>query len=62
MSPSHPIDAMKIAILVDDLFEQAELAEPRAALAAAGSAVEVVSPRGPEVTGMWHDQKVPVAD
>ncbi len=48
---------MKIAILVDDLFEQAELAEPRKALAAAGATVHIVSPKGPKVTGMKHHDK-----
>jgi len=45
---------MKIAILVDDRFEQAELAEPRQALLAAGATVHIVSPKGPQVTGMKH--------
>jgi protease I len=60
---------MKIAILVDDLFEQAELAEPRRALKAAGATVHIVSPEGPQVTGMKHHDKgdsfdvdVPLAD
>jgi len=60
---------MKIAILVDDLFEQAELAEPRQALKAAGATVHIVSPKGPKVTGMKHHDKgdsfdvdVPLAD
>ena len=44
----------KIAILVDDLFEQAELAEPKKALEAAGATVHIVSPKGPKVTGMKH--------
>jgi protease I len=48
---------MKIAVLVDDLFEQAELAEPKKALEAAGATVHIVSPRGPSVTGMNHNDK-----
>ncbi len=48
---------MKIAILVDDLFEQAELAEPKKALEAAGATVHIVSPKGPTVTGMKHHDK-----
>jgi protease I len=51
------LDHMKIAILVDDLFEQAELAEPKEALEAAGATVHIVSPRGPAVTGMNHNDK-----
>jgi protease I len=60
---------MKIAILVDDLFEQAELAEPRQALKTAGATVHIVSPKAPKVTGMKHHDKgdsfdvdVPLAD
>jgi len=45
---------MKIAILVDDLFEQAELEEPRKALQAAGATVHIVAPKGPAVSGMKH--------
>ena len=47
----------KIAILVDDLFEQPELAEPKKALEAAGATVHIVSPKGPKVTGMKHHDK-----
>ena len=66
---TQPMKDMKIAILVDDLFEQAELAEPRQALKAAGATVHIVSPKGPKVTGMKHHDKgdsfdvdVPLAD
>jgi len=66
---TQQIKDMKIAILVDDLFEQAELAEPRQALKAAGATVHIVSPKGPQVTGMKHHDKgdsfdvdVPLAD
>ena len=48
---------MKVAILVDDLFEQAELAEPKKALEQAGATVHIVSPKGPQVTGMKHHDK-----
>ena len=48
---------MKVAIVVDDLFEQAELAEPKKALEAAGVTVHVVAPKGPAVTGMKHHDK-----
>ena len=51
------LNAMKIAILVDDLFEQPELEEPLKALKAAGATVHVVSPKGPTVTGMKHHDK-----
>ncbi len=54
--PQQLIDK-KIAILVDDLFEQPELAEPKKALEAAGATVHIVSPKGPKVTGMKHHDK-----
>ena len=47
----------RVAVLVDDLFEQAELEEPLNALRAAGAVAHVVSPKGPQVTGMHHDRK-----
>jgi len=54
---TRQLNDMKIAILVDDLFEQAELAEPKKALEAAGATVDIVSPKGPTVTGMKHNDK-----
>ena len=54
---TQPLKDKKIAILVDDLFEQAELAEPKKALQAAGATVHIVSPKGPQVTGMKHHDK-----
>jgi protease I len=57
----HPmtrqLNDMKIAILVDDLFEQAELAEPKKALEATGATVHIVSTKGPKVSGMKHHDK-----
>jgi protease I len=47
---------LKVAILVDDLFEQAELAEPKKALEAAGARTEIVSRHGPTVRGMQHEK------
>ncbi|MGX0526473.1 putative intracellular protease/amidase [Ralstonia pickettii] len=38
---------LRIAILVDDLFEQAELASPRQALEGAGATVSIIAPKGP---------------
>ena len=57
MPTPEQLDGVKIAILVDDLFEQAELAEPKKALEAAGATVHIVSPKGPKVTGMKHHDK-----
>jgi len=57
MTQAASLAGRKIAILVDDLFEQAELAEPRKALQAVGATVHIVSPKGPAVTGMKHLDK-----
>ncbi len=54
---TRQLNDMKIAILVDDLFEQAELAEPKKALEAAGATVHIVSSKGPKVTGMKHRER-----
>lgn len=53
---TQQLNKMKIAILVDDLFEQAELAEPKQALEAVGVTVHIVSPKGPKITGMKHHE------
>ena len=57
MSQDKQLAGLKVAILVDDLFEQAELAEPRRALQEGGATVHIVSRKGPVVTGMQHDRK-----
>ncbi len=57
MTQAAELDGRRIAILVDDLFEQAELAEPKKALEAAGATVHIVSSKGPKVTGMKHHDK-----
>src|ERR1700723_2139527 len=50
----------KIAILVDDGFEQVELLKPREALDHAGAVTQVVSPAGKKVKGWdmkeWGDE------
>ncbi len=56
MTQRKQLDGRKVAILVDDLFEQAELSEPLRALGEAGATVHIVSPKGPTVTGMQHDE------
>jgi len=48
--------AMRIAILVEDGFEQVELTGPRAALTEAGAETLIVSPRGGTVRGWNADQ------
>jgi len=47
---------LKVAILVTDGFEQAELVEPRKALDAAGAETKIVSPKNDQVRGWKHTQ------
>ena len=49
------IDGVRIAILVSDRFEQAELESPLKALRAAGADVSIVAPHGGTVQGMNHN-------
>jgi len=56
MAQDKSLDGVSVAILVSDLFEQAELAEPRRALQEAGARPVIVSPKGPKLHGMHHDQ------
>ena len=50
------LDGLRVAILVSDLFEQAELEEPKRALEAAGARTAIISNKGPMVHGMHHDK------
>ena len=50
------ISGKKIAIVVDDDFEQAEFTGPRDALKEAGADVTVISTKGGEIHGMNHDK------
>jgi len=45
----------KVAIIVNNYFEEAELAQPKAALEQAGAQVDIIAPEGDEVQGMKHD-------
>jgi protease I len=60
---SDSLDDLRVAILVDDGFEQVELTKPREALDQAGAETSVVSPQGERVRGWnfteWGDD-VPV--
>jgi len=47
------ITGMKVAILIEDGFEQVEMVEPRKALDQAGAQTSVVSPRNEQVRG-WN--------
>ncbi|QBD78339.1 type 1 glutamine amidotransferase [Ktedonosporobacter rubrisoli] len=51
------LQGMRVAILVTDDFEQAELAEPKKALEQAGATTSIVSPKAGQVQGMNHDVK-----
>jgi len=51
------LDGMRVAILVNDDFEQAEMTEPRKALDAAGATTVLISSKPGQVTGMNHDTK-----
>jgi len=51
------LQGMRVAILATDLFEEAELIEPRKALDAAGAKTEVISPKSGEIQAVRHDQK-----
>jgi protease I len=43
------LKGLKVAILVDDGFEEAELVQPRNALGQAGAETPIVSPKGDPV-------------
>lgn len=66
---SHKLEGKRVAILLDNGFEQVELTEPREALEAAGARTFIVSPEKGEVKGWnhtdWGDTfrvDVPLAD
>ncbi|HEY3343297.1 MAG TPA: type 1 glutamine amidotransferase domain-containing protein [Anaerolineaceae bacterium] len=48
---------MRVAILVNDDFEQVELTEPRKALEGAGARTVLISPHAGQVQAFNHDQK-----
>ena len=51
------LDGFRVAIIANDLFEQAELLEPKKALEAAGAHVKVISKKSGEIQGVQHDKK-----
>ena len=53
----NKLNGMRVAILVDTDFEQAEMVEPRKALEAAGAKVTLISTQAGQTQGMNHDQK-----
>lgn len=50
------LDGMRVAILVTDHFEQAEMTEPRKALKAAGAETLLVAPHSGKVRGVNHTE------
>ena len=50
----HPLDGLKIAIVIADGFAQAQMTEPRNALHAAGAETRLVSPAIGRVRGWKH--------
>lgn len=57
MAHPHPLHGVRVAILVEDGFEEVELMRPRDALHAAGATTSIVSPRTPMVQGWKNDEK-----
>ena len=55
--PERTLDGVRVAILVDNDFEQVELTEPRKALQDAGATCRIVSPKSGTITGVNHDEK-----
>ena len=60
MSQTKPLQGLRVAILVDDGFEQVEMTEPRKALDEAGAKTFIVSPQKSQVQGWNHDEKADV--
>jgi protease I len=51
------LDGCRVAIIATDLFEEAELVEPRKALEAAGARTTVIAPKAGEIQAVQHDKK-----
>jgi protease I len=55
--PEQSLEGMNVAILATDYFEQAELAEPKRALEAAGAVTKIIAPKSGTLTAFRHDTK-----
>lgn len=53
----NKLTGCRVAIILSDDFEQAEMTEPRKALEQAGATTVLISPKPGQVTGMNHDTK-----
>ena len=51
------LQGLRVAILATDLFEEAELIEPRKALQNAGAQAVVIAPKAGEIQAVQHDKK-----
>ena len=51
------LDGCRVAIIATDLFEEAELIEPRKALDQAGAKTTVIAPHSGEIQAVQHDKK-----
>src|SRR5579864_2790085 len=51
------LDGCRVAIIATDLFEEAELIEPRKALDEAGAKTTVIAPHSGEIQAVRHDTK-----
>lgn len=51
------LEGCRVAIIATNLFEEAELIEPRKALQEAGAEVVVVAPQSGEIQAVRHDEK-----
>jgi|SRR5579862_1282050 len=58
MVHSRPLHGIRVAILVEDGFDESELTRPREALHAAGATAAIVSPATPVVHGWRDDERV----
>ncbi len=53
----NKLNGCRVAIILSDDFEQAEMTEPRKALEQAGATTVLISPKPGQVTGVNHDTK-----
>jgi protease I len=57
MAEPNNLTGMRVAIVVTDLFEEAELIQPREALEKAGAQTVVIAPHSGEIQAVQHDKK-----
>src|SRR5664280_1834068 len=53
----NKLEGLRVAILATNLFEEAELVEPRKALQEAGARTFVIAPKSGEIQAVQHDTK-----